>query len=46
MIVTILAFGLAANCALAQLPGPFNFSFAAPFLNAIFLWPLGLGGCL
>jgi hypothetical protein len=29
----------------AQLPGPFEFSFATGFLNNVFLLPFRLGGC-
>lgn len=40
-----MVISFSAQVALAQLPGPFSFSFAAPFLNALFLAPFALGGC-
>jgi hypothetical protein len=46
VVVALMVFSLAADYAMAQLPGPFSFSFASPLLNALFLWPLTLGGCV
>jgi hypothetical protein len=43
--VTLIVFFSAADYALAQFAGPFSFSFATSFLNAVFLAPLRLVGC-
>jgi hypothetical protein len=40
------AITLAADKAMAFLPGPFEFGFANGFLNSLFLLPFTVGGCL
>ena len=44
LYLMLLTFALAADYAMA-LPGPFEFSFATPFLTNIVLLPFQLGGC-
>ncbi|MCB9849601.1 MAG: hypothetical protein H6817_02735 [Phycisphaerales bacterium] len=46
MYLTVLVVLFSANAAMAQFPGPFQFSFATSLLNKIFLLPFTFLGCL
>lgn len=45
IVVFTTALSAAAQLAVAQLPGPFEFSFASNLLNSLFFIPFRLAGC-
>lgn len=45
IVVFATALNAAAQFAAAQLPGPFEFSFASNVLNSLFFVPFRLAGC-
>jgi len=45
IVVFTTAISAAAQLAVAQLPGPFEFSFASNLLNSLFFIPFRIAGC-
>jgi len=45
LLLVVLMIGTVTQVAMADLFGPFSFSFANSLLNGVFLFPFRLGGC-